>query len=218
MTGVSIEATLELWASSLRDAKARMRPLFTLERVANSASQFLDDSLGEEWRKTGWMRGKASCGVGRQYTGSAGKITNCQIGVFASYVSPMVMPSSIGHSIRRRPDGGLEPGARAHVPDTVSFLTKPALALAMIERAIASDVPFAWVAADSVCGGDIEMALKRAARAIVLGVNANHLFRSWDKPLAVARTAKDIAEEPDDAWRRLSAGEGTKGARRHDWV
>ncbi|OAV50292.1 hypothetical protein A6U98_22905 [Rhizobium sp. WYCCWR10014] len=105
------------------------------------------------------------------------------------------------------------------MPDTVSFLTKPALALAMIERAIASDVLFSWVAADSVCGvGDIEMALKRAARAIVLGVNANHLFRSWDKPLAVARTAKDIAEEPDDAWRRLSAGEGTKGARRHDWV
>ncbi len=104
------------------------------------------------------------------------------------------------------------------MPDTVSFLTKPALALAMIERGIASDVPFSWVAADSVCGGDIEMALKRAAWAIVLGVNANHLFRSWDKPLAVAGKAKDIAEEPDHAWRRLSAGEGTKGARRHDWV
>ncbi|MBB4289068.1 SRSO17 transposase [Rhizobium leguminosarum] len=86
MTGVSIEATLELWAS-LRDVKARMRPLFTQERVANSACQFLDGLLGEERRKTGWMRGKASCGVGRQYTGSAGKITNCQIGVFASYVS-----------------------------------------------------------------------------------------------------------------------------------
>jgi hypothetical protein len=142
MTGASIEATLELWASSLREVKARMRPLFTQERVATSAGQFLDGLLGEERRKTGWMRaeaagdpgpwrqqailgrgswdadslrnivrdyaletlaypnavlvldetgflkqGKASCGVGRQYTGSAGKITNCQIGVFASYVS-----------------------------------------------------------------------------------------------------------------------------------
>ena len=140
--GASIEATLELWASSLRDVKGRMRPLFTQERVAASAGSFLDGLLGAEQRKTGWMRaeaagdrgpwrqqailgrgrwdadalrdivrnyaletladpeavlvvdetgflkqGKASCGVGRQYTGSAGKITNCQIGVFAAYVS-----------------------------------------------------------------------------------------------------------------------------------
>ncbi len=140
MSGASIETTLELWASSLRDVKARIRPLFTQDRVAASASQFLDGLLGPERRKTGWMRaeaagdpgpwrqqailgrgrweadalcdivrdyaletladadavlvidetgflkqGKASCGVGRQYTGSAGKITNCQIGVFAAY-------------------------------------------------------------------------------------------------------------------------------------
>src|ERR1700684_218731 len=142
MSNVSIETTLELWASSLRDVKARMRPLFSQERVAASAGFFLDGLLGSEPRKTGWMRaeaagdpgpwrqqailgrghwdadalrdivrdyaletladadavlvidetgflkeGKASCGVGRQYTGSAGKITNCQIGVFAAYAS-----------------------------------------------------------------------------------------------------------------------------------
>src|SRR3954463_13540933 len=142
VSGASIEATLELWASSLRDTKARIRPLFTQERVAASAGQFLDGLLGPERRKTGWTRaeaagdpgpwrqqailgrgrwdaealrdivrdyalehlaaddavlvvdetgfrkqGKASCGVARQYTGSAGKITNCQIGVFAAYVS-----------------------------------------------------------------------------------------------------------------------------------
>lgn len=142
MTGPSIETTLELWASSLRDVKARMRVLFTQERVAASANLFLDGLLGEERCRTGWMRaeaardpgpwrqqailgrgrwdadalrdimrdyvvenlataeavlvidetgflkqGKASCGVSRQYTGSAGKITNCQIGVFSSYVS-----------------------------------------------------------------------------------------------------------------------------------
>ncbi|NRP90425.1 hypothetical protein GFPCMMHI_06352 [Ensifer adhaerens] len=56
----SIETALELWASSLRDVKARMRPLFTQERVANSASQFLDGLLGEERRKTGWMRAEAA--------------------------------------------------------------------------------------------------------------------------------------------------------------
>ena len=276
MTGASSEATLELWASSLRDVKARMRSLFTQERVAVSAELFLDGLLGDERRKTGWMRaeaagdpgpwrqqailgrgrwdadalrdivrgyalealadadavlvidetgflkpGKASCGVARQHTGSAGKITNCQIGVFASYVSrhghafidrALYLPKAWTDDRDRR--------ARAHVPDTVGFATKPALALAMIERAIASNVPFSWVAADSVYGvGDIEMALKRAAKGYVLGVNANHPFRSWGKSMALAGTAKDIAEAlPEDAWRRLSAGDGTKGARLHDWA
>ncbi len=60
MSGASIEATLELWASSLRDAKARMRPLFTQERVAASAGRFLDGLLGPERRKTGWMRAEAA--------------------------------------------------------------------------------------------------------------------------------------------------------------
>jgi len=276
MTGASIETTLELWASSLRDVKARMRPLFTQERVAASAYQFLDGLLGDERRKTGWMRaeaagdpgpwrqqailgrghwdadalrdivrdyaletladpdavlvidetgflkqGKASCGVGRQYTGSAGKIANCQIGVFASYVSRH------GHAFIDRAlylpkvwTDDRDRLARAHVPDNVGFATKPALALTMIERAIASDVPFSFVAADSVYGvGDIEMALKRAAKGYVLGVSANHPFSSWCKSLVVAGTAKDIAESlPENAWRRLSAGDGTKGPRLHDWV
>ena len=60
MSGASIEETLELWASSLRDAKARMRPLFTQERVAASAGLFLDGLLGQERRKTGWMRAEAA--------------------------------------------------------------------------------------------------------------------------------------------------------------
>ena len=142
MAAGSVETTLELWASSLRDMKGRIRPLFQQARMAVSAGLFLDALLGPERRKTGWMRaeaagdpgpwrqqallgraqwdadalrdvvrgyavealgesdavlvldetgflkqGKASCGVGRQSTGSAGKITNCQIGVFAAYVS-----------------------------------------------------------------------------------------------------------------------------------
>ncbi len=277
MTGLAIEATLELGSSSLRDIKSRMRPLFSQERFATSAGQFLDGLLGEERRKTGWMRaeaagdrgpwrqqailgrghwdadalrdivrnyaletlsdpdavlvldetgflkqGKASCGVARQYTGSAGKITNCQIGVFASYVSRH------GHAFIDRalylPKAWTDDRTRmtkAHVPAAIGFATKPALALTMMERAIASDVPFSFVAADSVYGvGDIEMALKRASKGYyVLGVNANHVFRSWGKPLAVAGTAKEIAGAlPQDAWRRLSAGEGTKGPRLHDWA
>ncbi len=169
--------------------------------------------------ETGFLKqGKASCGVARQFTGSAGKITNCQIGVLACYLSrhghafidrALYLPKAWTNEAGRM--------ARAHVPDNTGFATKPALALAMIELAIASNVPFSWVAADSV--GDIEMALKRAARGYVLGVNANHPFRSWGKPLAVAGTARDIAEAlPEKIWRRLSAGEGTKGARLHDWA
>lgn len=110
--------------------------------------------------------------------------------------------------------------ARCQVPADKAFATKPALAVQMIERAISADVPFAWVAADSVYGvGDIEQALRRACKGYVLGVKSNHHFGAWaDKP-AVAGRADEIAQELDPAaWQRLSAGEGTKGARLHDWA
>src|SRR5271157_5290327 len=196
MAGASVETTLDLWASSLREVKGRIRLLFSQERVARSAGQFLDGLLGNEPRKTGWMRaeaagdpgpwrqqailgrgrwdadalcelvgdyaletladeeavlvidetgflkqGKASCGVARQYTGSAGKITNCQIGVFASYVSRH------GHAFIDRalylPKEWTDDPERmtaAHVPDDVGFATKPQIARRMIARAIAAKV------------------------------------------------------------------------------
>lgn len=218
MTGVSVETALELWVSSLREVKQRIRPLFLQERMAHCAGLFLDALLGPERRKTGWMRaeaagdpgpwrqqallgracwnadalrdvvrdyvvetlsaadavlvidetgflkqGKASCGVSRQYTGSAGKITNCQIGVFAAYVSEhghgfidrqLYLPKSWAADLKRR--------AAAHVPEDVSFATKPAMAAKMIGHAIAAAVPFGWVAADSIYGvGEVEVALRR---------------------------------------------------------
>jgi SRSO17 transposase len=276
MTGASIETTLELWASSLREVKGRMRVLFTQERVAASANSFLDGLLGDERRKTGWMRaeaagdpgpwrqqailgrgrwdadglrdivrdyvvenlgaddavlvidetgflkqGKRSCGVGRQYTGSAGKITNCQIGVFAAYVSAR------GHAFIDRalylPKSWTSDSGRlvaAHVPEAITFATKPALAVDMITRALAADVPFSWVAADAVYGvGDVEQALRRACKGYVLGVKSDRHFGSWgDKP-PVAGTAVEIARGlAPDAWQRLSAGEGSKGPRLHDWA
>ena len=125
--------------------------------------------------ETGFLKqGKASCGVARQYTGSAGKITNCQIGVFAAYVSRH------GHAFIDRalylPKAWTDDPARlaaAHVPPRRSASPpSPASRSAMIERAIAAGVPFAWVAADSVYGvGEIEMALRRAGKGYVLGVN-----------------------------------------------
>src|SRR5437588_4991962 len=186
--GASVEDTLTLWASLLREAKRRIRPLFTQERVAISAGQFLDGLLGSEPRKTGWMRaeaagdkgpwrqqailgrgrweadalrdivrdyaletladpdavlvidetgflkqGKASCGVTRQYTGSAGKVTTCQIGVFAAYASrhghafidrALYLPKLWASDPARR--------TAAHVPAEIGFATKPQLASRMI--------------------------------------------------------------------------------------
>src|ERR1051325_3766531 len=276
MSGASIEETLELWAASLREAKARMRPLFTQERVAASAGLFLDGLLGEERRKTGWMRaeaagdpgpwrqqailgrgrwdadglrdivrdyvlehlaaddavlvvdetgflkqGKTSCGVARQYTGSAGKITNCQIGVFAAYVSDkghafidraLYLPRAWAGDPARR--------ASAHIPQQIAFATKPHLARAMIERAIAAGVPFAWVVGDSIYGvSEVEMALRRAGKGYVLGVNSNSQFNSWGAKPPVAGTAAEIASTLDpSAWCRLSAGVGSKGERLFDWA
>jgi SRSO17 transposase len=267
----SIERTLALWASSLREVKRRMRPLLAQERSAMNAGLFLDGLLGDERRKTGWMRaeaagdpgpwrqqallgrdrwdadalrdlvreyvvahltddnaglvidetgflkqGKASCGVARQYTGSAGKITNCQIGVFAGYVSRH------GYAFIDRalylPNSWNDDPARlkaTSVPSEVGFAAKPQLAARMIARAIVACVPFRWVAADTVDGvGDIERDLRRAGKGYVLGVDAAHVFRWWDKPRRIAGAAADIAEtlQPSD-WKRLSAGAGTKGPR-----
>jgi SRSO17 transposase len=172
--------------------------------------------------ETGFLKqGKASCGVGRQYTGSAGKITNCQVGVFAAYVSTR------GHAFIDRQlylpkdwTGDPKRLAAAHVPEAVNFATKPRLAVAMIERAIGAGVPFSWVAADSVYGvGGVEMALRRAGKGYVLGVASTTRFHSWDKPEPVSGTAEEIAATlPASRWVRLSAGAGTKGPRLYDWA
>jgi len=188
---------------------------YALETLANGDAVLVID-------ETGFLKqGKASCGVARQYTGSAGKITNCQIGVFASYVSRH------GHAFIDRalylPQAWTDDPKRmtaAHVPDDVSFATKPQIARKMIARAIAAKVPFSFVSADSVYGtGELETALRKAGKGYVLGVAANHVFHSWGKKQMVRGSAAKIAQNlPKSAWRRLSAGEGTKGARLHDWT
>jgi SRSO17 transposase len=171
--------------------------------------------------ETGFLKqGASSCGVQRQYTGSAGKITNCQIGVFAAYVSDrghafidrqLYLPKSWADQPDRR--------RAAHVPDDLHFATKPAIAVAMIERALRAGVSFAWVAADSIYGvGEVEKALRQAGKGYVLGVAGTHPFWSWGKA-PVAGTVEEIAQGlPASAWVRLSAGNGTKGPRLYDWV
>ena len=181
------------------------------------------EKLGAGWGLFSGLlkQGKASCGVGRQYTGSAAKLTNCQIGVFAAYMSRH------GHAFIDRtlylPKAWTDEPVRmepAHVPDGTSFATKPAIAAHMIGRAIAAGVPFAWMAADSVYGvGHVEQLLRCAGKGYVLGVNSTHQFRSWQRKPAVGGTAEVIARDLGSAaWQRLSAGDGTKGARLHDWA
>ena len=77
--------------------------------------------------------------------------------------------------------------ASAHVPSDVSFATKPRIAVQMIKRALAANVPFAWVAADTVYGvGEVEQVLRRAGRGYVLGVAGAHRFHSWGKGKLIA--------------------------------
>jgi SRSO17 transposase len=171
--------------------------------------------------ETGFLKqGKASCGVARQYTGSAGKITNCQIGVFTAYVSRH------GHAFIDRalylPKEWTDDPTRlkaAYVPPDAGFATKPRLATRMIARAIVASVPFKWVAGDTVYGvGDIEQQLRRAGKGYVLGVSSAHVFHSWGKRRSVSGKAEDIAQTLRRTdWKRLSAGAGTKGPRLHDW-
>src|SRR3954447_19490365 len=159
--------------------------------------------------ETGFLKqGAASCGVARQYTGSAGKVTNCQIGVFAAYVSRHGH-AFIDHALYLPKSWSDDPVRlkAAHVPGEIGFATKPQIAARMIERAITACVPFAWVAADSVYGvGDIERDLRRAGKGYVRGVKADRWFSSWDKPYLVTGTAEEIAKalRPSD-WKRLSA-------------
>src|SRR3954454_24411559 len=172
--------------------------------------------------ETGFLKqGRSSCGVARQYTGSAGKATTCQVGVFAAYVSRH------GHALIDRalylPAAWTDDPARldsAHETPGVGFDKRPRLAGRMVERAIAAGVPFAWVAADSVYGvGEIETARRQAGKGYVLGVSGSHPFSSWGGEPPVAGTAEEIARAlPASAWARLSAGDGTKGARLHDWA
>ena len=170
--------------------------------------------------ETGFLKkGGKSAGVKRQYSGTAGRIENCQVGVFMVYAGPR------GHALVDRelylPQGWIDDRPRcreAGIPDQVGFQTKPQLARRMLGRALDAGVPAAWVTADEVYGQDgrLRRWLEERDVAHVLAVGRNQslvsgLFR-------FERADQLAARVPAGAWRHLSAGQGAKGERTYAWA
>jgi SRSO17 transposase len=190
------------------------------ELVRDDLRAYVVEHLGDEQAvlvldETGFVKkGDKSCGVQRQYSGTAGRIENCQIGVFLAYASrhghalldrALYLPQSWTTNRQRL--------ATAGVPATVAFATKPKLGGAMLERAFAAGVPCAWVVGDSVYGADyaLRRVIERHGRGYVMTVTSAQ--RLGLKP--VVDWLEDV---PAKAWRRLSAGDGAKGPRLYDWA
>lgn len=173
--------------------------------------------------ETGFLKkGTKSVGVKRQYSGTAGRIENCQIGVFLAYASPkgrafldraLYLPQEWAADAGRRVEAG--------VPASVEFQTKPQLAHRMLERAQRARIPFRWVTGDEVYGGDRRLRrwLEEQDIAHVLAVKSTEPLWAWTNrgPLQVG-AALLAAAVPADGWHRLSAGDGAKGPRLYDWA
>ena len=172
----------------------------------------LDDVLIVD--ESGFLKkGTKSAGVQRQYSGTAGRIENCQLGVFLAY------GSALGHAFLDRelylPESWIANQARcreAGIPDDTAFATKPVLARRMLERACAAGVTAAWVVADEVYGTDepFRRWLEARRQAYVLAVASTHLV--W-QDMAQRTVASVVAQFPNEVWTTCSAGTGSKGER-----
>ena len=174
--------------------------------------------------ETGFLKkGTKSAGVARQYTGTAGRVENCQVGVFLAYASPrgrafldraLYLPEAWAADRARRAEAG--------VPADVGFATKGALARTMLERAFAAGVPAAWVAGDEPYGNDggLRRWLEAERRPYVLAVARSHpVWAAVDGGApAQVRAEALLATIPADGWRRIEVGAGSKGPRVYDWA
>jgi SRSO17 transposase len=171
--------------------------------------------------ETGFLKkGTTSVGVQRQYSGTAGKVDNCQLGVFLAYAGPR------GRAFIDRelylPRSWTEDPARcraARVPAEVSFRTKPQLARVMLQRALDAGVPTSWVTADEAYGGDpaLRRFLEGRGLSHVLAVKCTEPLRPA-AGLVPATAAQLAAEVPAEQWVACSAGHGAKGRRLYDWT
>ena len=181
--------------------------------------------------ETGFLKkGTKSVGVKRQYTGTAGKKENCQVGVFLCYASEkgaafidreLYLPEEWTNDQPRRREAG--------VPEEVEFATKPLLARKMLKRAFEGGIGASWVVADSVYGdarGHIGMFLEEKEQPFVLALSGKaHVWAGFSQP-RVSKKVLDALREgslrpeesEEEGWQRLSAGQGSKGERLYDWL
>jgi SRSO17 transposase len=173
--------------------------------------------------ETGFLKkGSTSVGVQRQYSGTAGKVDNCQLGVFLAYA---------GHRGRAFIDRELylprcwtdDPGRcrAARVPEGVGFGTKPQLARVMLERALDAGVPAGWVTADEAYGGDPSLRRWLEGRGVsyVLAVKCTEPLAIGGPDGPVRASAEQLAGGvPAEQWVTASAGHGAKGRRLYDWT
>jgi SRSO17 transposase len=170
--------------------------------------------------ETGFLKkGRMSAGVARQYTGTAGRIENCQVGVFAAYVTPDGGRALIDRELYL-PQKWADDRDRcraAGIGDEAGFATKPELARKMIERTAKAGVPFSWVAGDEVYGGNPKLRswLEEQEISYVMAVACNDLV-----PVAAGGIRADEAAAlvPKGGWQRLSCADGSKGPRLYDWA
>jgi SRSO17 transposase len=194
------------------------------EAVRDDLRAYVVEHLGDPTAvlvidETGFLKkGIKSVGVARQYSGTAGRIENCQIGVFLAYASPrghafldraLYLPKSWAEDAARRAEAG--------IPPEVAFATKGGLAQTMLARAFAAEVPAAWVTGDEVYGNDGELRrwLEEQGRPYVLAVARSHAI--WHQGVQV-RVEALLTEVPEDGWQRLDVGAGSKGPRLYDWA
>jgi SRSO17 transposase len=186
---------------------------YVVEHLAEEASGVL---IVDE---TGFLKkGERSVGVARQYTGTAGKKENCQVGVFLCYASEvgaafidreLYLPEGWANDTDRR--------AQAGVPDDVSFATKGELAKKMLKKAFEAGVPARWIVADTVYGTarGLRGWLEKQGRSYVLAVPANRGVHHEGHQRQVREVAGVL---PEEDWIRVSAGSGSKGERLYDWA
>jgi SRSO17 transposase len=169
--------------------------------------------------ETGFLKkGIHSAGVARQYSGTAGRVENCQIGVFLAYASCQ------GHTLLDRelylPKEWIDDQERcrhAGIPDERAFATKPALAQQMLERTLSAGVVLAFLTGDSVYGDDRTLRgwLEKRHQAYVLAVSGKESVwvQQQQRPIKTI-----LSELPTEGWETLSAGEGSKGPRWYNWL
>src|SRR4051794_5412985 len=185
---------------------------YVVERLGRGGVLIVDE--------TGFIKkGTRSAGVGRQYTGTTGKIDNCQLGVFLAYATPT------GRALIDRelylPKAWVEDRERARaagIGDEVGFATKPELARRMLQRTVEAGVPAGWLTADEVYGQDKQLRMWCEAHQLpyVLATRSNDTVATVDWRQRQVRAL--IAELPKSGWARRSAGAGAHGQRFYDWA